>query len=94
MEGLDVAVLEADLLEVVQSQGAENVLWKLLDVVSIHDENLHMGNYTTTKFIPDYPVPDLHTLSQFSEHFNLLVNPETIPRTFISVSPNRKKLHC
>ena len=42
MEGLDVAVLEADLLEVVQSQGAEDVLWKLLDVVSIHDENLHV----------------------------------------------------
>ena len=43
VEGLDVAVLEADRLEVVQSQGAENVLWKLIDVVSIH-ENLHVQN--------------------------------------------------
>ena len=53
MEGLDVAVLEADLLEVVQSQGAEDVLWKLLYVVSIHDENLHVGDLIKTYLVPN-----------------------------------------
>ena len=39
MEGLDVGVLEADLLEVAQTKGAEDVLWKICDVVSSHHKN-------------------------------------------------------
>ena len=69
MEGLDVAVLEADLLEVVQSQGAENVLWKLLDVVSIHDENLHIKDLIKKYYVPDNFLLNLHYFPQFSKHF-------------------------
>ena len=37
---LDVRLLEADLLKVVQAERTEDVFGKLLQIVSIHDEHL------------------------------------------------------
>ena len=61
-EGLDVGVLEADLLEVVQAKGAEDVLWKIFDVVSIHnnDKNLHVRDLIRIDVSPSF----FHSLFQ------------------------------
>ena len=40
MDRLDVRVLEADLLQVVQAERAEDVFGKILQIIPIHNQHL------------------------------------------------------
>ena len=57
VDRLDVRLLEADLLKVVQAERTEYVFGKLLQIVAIHDEDLKEGKMF------------IHTIFKFQNHF-------------------------
>ena len=59
VDRLDVRLLEADFLQVVQAERTEYVFWKLLQIIAIHDEDLKERKM----FIHTFSISSFKTIS-------------------------------